>query len=117
MIRTFVVALILIFTLLPAQAQPSSAVDSIKARFEDERQVMSDKLRGQKIELMKLISLDSPNQDHIKKKLDQILDTERQRQYLFVDEMFAVRESMTEQQWRDYRRTLILMMMNKNTQK
>ncbi len=106
-----------LLTLAPAVCEPSESVDAVKARFESERQEHSQRLRAQKIELMKLISVDSPNEEHIKKKLEQILETERQRQELFVDEMFAVKDSMSEQQWRDYRRTLILMMMNKNAGK
>lgn len=117
MIKVFLITTLVSITVLAAQAQPKEAVDSIKGRYERQRQEISVKLRSQKIELMKLISLDSPSEAQIKKKLEQILETERQRQYLFVDEMFAVRESMTEQQWRDYRRTLILMMMSKNSSK
>lgn len=113
--KSFVLTLAFGLVMLSSSlAEPGESVDSIKARYESQRQEHSQKLRAQKIELMKLISVDSPNEEHIKKKLQQILETERERQELFVDEMFAVRDSMTEQQWRDYRRTLILMMMNKN---
>jgi hypothetical protein len=116
MLHRWVAAAILaaFFTLgMAAEADPRESVDTIRARFERQRQEISDKLRTQKVELMKLMALDNPNADHIKKKLDQILETEEERQHLFVDEMFAVRGSMSEQQWRDYRRSLIFMMMDK----
>lgn len=96
-------------------AQPSESVESIRARFERQRSEVSSKLRTQKIELMKLMAVDKPDPDLCKRKLDQILSTERRRQYLFLDEMFAVRSGMTETQWRDYRRSIIMMMMNKNS--
>jgi hypothetical protein len=97
-----------------ATAEPSrESLDSIRARYARQRQDVSEKLRTQKVELMKLMALDNPNPDHIKKKLNQILETEEERQNLFVDEMFAVRNAMTEQEWRDYRRSIIFMMMDK----
>lgn len=97
----------------PLGAEPKESLDSIRARFDRQRQEVSEKLRTQKVELMKLMALDNPNSDHIKKKLNQILETEEERQYLFVDEMFAVRNAMTDQEWRDYRRSVIFMMMDK----
>jgi hypothetical protein len=101
---------------LSVQAEPSKeSLDTIRARFSRQRQEVSEKLRTQKVELMKLMALDNPNADHIKKKLDQILETEEERQHLFVDEMFAVRGAMSEQEWRDYRRSLIFMMMDKKS--
>lgn len=78
---------------------------------------MAQRLRTQKIDLMKLMAVDTPDPDLCKKKLDQILATERRRQYLFLDEMFAVRQSMSETEWRDYRRSIIMMMMNKNSKR
>lgn len=98
-------------------AQPADSVESIRARYERQRSEVSQRLRTQKIELMKLMAVDSPDPDQCKKKLDQILSTERKRQYLFLDEMFAVRQGMTEEAWRDYRRSVIMMMMNKNSGK
>jgi hypothetical protein len=98
----------------PAWSEPvKEPLETIRARYARQRQEISEKLRTQKVELMKLMALDNPNADHIKKKLDQILTTEEQRQHLFVDEMFAVRGAMTEQEWRDYRRSIIFMMMDK----
>lgn len=66
---------------------------------------------------MKLMAVDTPDPDLCKKKLDQILSTERKRQYLFLDEMFAVKNQMSDETWRDYRRSVIMMMMNKNHNK
>ncbi len=97
----------------PAVADPGEAVPSIKARYERERQNLSARLRTQKVELMKLMAVEDPHSEKIKLKVDQILETERRRQHLFVDEMFAVRNSMTEEQWSDYRRAIIMMMMNR----
>lgn len=98
-------------------AQAKESVDTIRARYERQRGEIADRLRAQKIELMKLLLADNPDPDLCKKKVDQILATERKRQYLFVDETFAVRQGMTEDAWRDYRRSIIMMMMNKNGQK
>ncbi len=102
---------------LISQAQPTDSVGSIRARYERQRSEVSQKLRTQKIELMKLMAVDAPDPDQCKKKLDQILSTERRRQYLFLDEMFAVKSCMTAEEWRDYRRSIIMMMMNKNQRK
>ena len=98
-----------------AVAQPKESLESIKGRYDRQRQDVAGKLRTQKIELMKLMALDNPNSDHIKKKLTQILETEEERQSLFIDEMFAVRQAMSEQEWRDYRRSVIFMMMDKKS--
>ncbi|MFA5508569.1 MAG: hypothetical protein WC314_13345 [Vulcanimicrobiota bacterium] len=98
---------------LSTLAQPVESVESIRARYERERGEISQKLRTQKIELMQLMAVDDPNPDQCKKKLDQILNTERKRQYLFLDEMFAVKQRMSPDDWRDYRRSVIMMMMNK----
>lgn len=84
-------------------------------RYERQRRDLSEKLRSQKVELMKLMALDNPSPEHIKKKLNQILETEEERQHLFVDEMFAVRGAMSEAEWRDYRRSVIFMMMDKKS--
>jgi hypothetical protein len=99
---------------LSAHAKPKESVESIRARFERQRGEVSQELRRQKIELMQLMAVNTPDPDRCKKKLDQILSTERRRQYLFLDEMFAVRSGMSEEAWRDYRRSIIMMMMNKN---
>lgn len=93
--------------------EPRESLDVIRMRYERQRRDISEKLRSQKVELMKLMALDNPNPDHIKKKLNQILETEEERQHLFVDEMFAVRGAMSDQEWRDYRRSIIFMMMDK----
>lgn len=98
-------------------AQPAESVSSIRAKFERQRSEIAQRLRTQKIDLMKLMAVDSPNPDLCKKKLDQILSTERKRQYLFLDEMFAVRQSMSDAEWRDYRRSIIMMMMNKQNRR
>jgi Family of unknown function (DUF6082) len=108
---------LLIFLTLTTQAQPTDSVDSIRRRFERQRAEISQKLRTQKIELMTLMAIDDPDPDQCKKKLDQILSTERRRQYLFLDEMFALRNGMSKEEWRDYRRSIIMMMMNKNNHK
>ncbi len=92
---------------------PRESLEAIRMRYERQRRDISEKLRSQKVELMKLMALDNPNPDHIKKKLNQILETEEERQHLFVDEMFAVRGAMSDQEWRDYRRSIIFMMMDK----
>lgn len=109
-------AVVLLFLTWPVAAEPArESVETVRARFARQRQDVSEKLRTQKVELMKLMALDNPNAEHIKKKLDQILETEEQRQHLFVDEMFAVRGAMSEQEWRDYRRSIIFMMMDKKS--
>lgn len=109
----FCVALLFTFLFAPALAQQPDPVASTRARYERQRAELSDRLRTQKIELIQLMAMDSPDPDQCKKKLDQILSTERKRQYLFLDEMFAVRQGMGEEAWRDYRRSVIMMMMNK----
>ena len=110
-------ALLLFVVTLSATAQPTESVSSIRAKYERQRSEIAQKLRAQKIDLMKLMAVDSPDPDLCKKKLDQILSTERKRQYLFLDEMFAVRQSMSEAEWRDYRRSIIMMMMNKKNRR
>lgn len=110
-----VIAAAFLFMAIGAPAEPKESLDSIRARYDRQRQEVAEKLRTQKVELMKLMALDNPNPDHIKKKLNQILETEEARQYLFVDEMFAVRGAMSEQEWRDYRRSIIFMMMDKKS--
>lgn len=111
---TVLVSLLLVLS-PNAWAEPRESLDVIRVRYERQRRDVSEKLRSQKVELMKLMALDNPSAEHIKKKLAQILQTEEERQHLFVDEMFAVRAAMTEQEWRDYRRSIIFMMMDKKS--
>ncbi len=111
-LRALIALALLVFS-TATFAQQTESLDSVRGRYERQRQEISDKLRTQKIELMKLMAIDNPSSEHIKKKLEQILETEEARQCLFVDEMFAVRHAMTEQEWRDYRRSVIFMMMEK----
>ena len=113
---TWSAALLVALLWTGALAQPIESVESINARYERERREVAQKLRTQKIELMQLMAVDHPDPDQCKKKLDQILNTERKRQYLFLDEMFAVKQCMSQEDWRNYRRSIIMLMMNK-TQK
>ncbi len=110
----FTIALLVGLLSMSLPAEPQESIPSIKARFERQRQELSQRLRTQKVDLMKLMAVDDPESQRIKDKVDQILETERQRQHLFVDEIFSVRASMNEEEWRDYRRSIIMMMMNKN---
>lgn len=98
---------------LTARAEPQESPELIRIRYQRQRLDLADKLRTQKVELMKLMSLDNPNSQHVKKKLSQILQTEEERQFLFVDEMFALRSCLSAQEWRNYRREIIFKMMDK----
>ncbi len=113
--QTALIAVLVAMLSLACWSDPKESVETIRSRYDRQRQEISEKLRTQKVELMKLMALDNPNPVHIKKKLNQILETEEERQHLFVDEMFAVRGAMTVQEWRDYRRSIIFMMMDRKT--
>lgn len=115
--RRTIIIIITVLTItssaLTARAEPQESPELIRIRYQRQRFNLADKLRTQKVELMKLMSLDNPNSQHVKKKLSQILQTEEERQFLFIDEMFALRSCLSEQEWRDYRRDIIFKMMDK----
>lgn len=108
-----VTALAITSSTLTARAEPQESPELIRIRYQRQRLDLADKLRTQKVELMKLMSLDNPNSQHVKKKLSQILQTEEERQFLFIDEVFALRSCLSEQEWRKYRREIIFKMMDK----
>lgn len=95
-------------------AEPHDATGQVRLRYERSRAEVGERLRTQKVELMKLMVVDNPNPEHIKRKLGQIMRTEEERQSLFIDEVFAVRSTMTESQWRDYRRAILFKMMERS---
>ena len=111
----FGILIAVFFSAIAGHAEPpNESKESTRARFERQREEVNQELRAQKLELIKLMATDDPDPDKCKKKLDHILSTERKRQYLFLDEMFAIRKGMSESEWRDYRRSVIMMMMNRN---
>ena len=80
---------------------------SIRERFEGRRQDVQLKLQSRRLELARLLREDSTEKEVLRQKLDEILDLERQRQQLFLDEIFEARGKLTPAQWGPFRRRVL----------
>lgn len=85
----------------------SRAMRSLRDRYEGRLQDLRMKLEGRKLALAQLLSQDDVDKASAKALMDEILDLERQRQQVFLDELFEAREHLRPRQWGAYRRRVL----------
>lgn len=90
--------------LTPAQRQ---ALRGIHQRYEERRQDVQLRLQTRRLELAQLLRQDGADKPALKGKLDEILDLERQRQHLFLDEIFEAKTQMSPEQWGPFRQRVL----------
>lgn len=93
----------------PVQLSPKQGrvLRGIRERYDGRRQDLQLKLQGRRLELARLLREDATEKATLQAKLDEILDLERQRQQLFLDEIFEARGQLTPAQWGPFRRRVL----------
>lgn len=71
---------------------------NIRKIFEDKQDDVNFSIREKKMELAKLFREASPDRKKLEGKLNEIIELERTRQRLYLDEFFQVREILTPEQ-------------------
>ena len=107
-------------SVLGQPAQPGSAdgqnnltpnqkhsLSSVRDRYEARRQDIALRLQQRRLELANLLRRDDPVKPTIQAKLGEIMELERERQELFIDEIFDAKAQMKPAQWRAFRDRLL----------
>jgi uncharacterized membrane protein len=104
---------------VPALAQPDEeplldlspkqrrALRTIQSRYQGRIQEVQIRLESRRLELAQLLQQDEAEKEAVKGKLDEILDLERERQRLSVDQIFECKGQLNPAQWGPYRRRLL----------
>ena len=90
--------------LSPPQAR---ALKRIRARFEGRLQDLQLQLQGRRLELAQMIRSDSAEKASVKAKLDEIINLERERQQIFVDQLFEAKGQLSSAQWGPFRQRVL----------
>lgn len=125
MLRKVLVALLL--TCTAAVAQPmgelrltpnqTQGLRAIRDRFEARRQDLTLRLGQRRLELANMLRNDAGDKASVKSKLQEIMEIERERQDLFVDEYFEARQLLKPQQWNLYRRRVLRHLLNERNER
>lgn len=91
----------------PMTPKQLRALRQIRDRYEDQRQDLQLRLQSRRLELARLIREDQVEKESVQNKLDEILELERKRQQLFVDEIFEAKEQLTPSQWGPFRQRVL----------
>lgn len=83
------------------------ALRVIRDRHEGKRQDLQIRLQGKRLELAKLIRDDAVEKSQVQAKLDEILNLERQRQQVFLDEIFEAKGQLSPAQWGPFRQRVL----------
>lgn len=79
-------------------AEQKEKLMKIRKGFEDRQEDVSFSIKEKKFELVKLFREATPDRKKIEAKLNEIIELERARQRLYLDEFFQVREILTPEQ-------------------
>jgi hypothetical protein len=90
--------------LTSGQAQ---ALRRIRWRFEGRLQDVQMRLQGRRLELAQMIRSDNTDKATVKAKLDEIIELERERQQLFVDQLFEAKGQLSQAQWGPFRQRVL----------
>lgn len=90
--------------LTPAQRQ---ALRGIRDRYEGRRQDVQLRLQTRRLELAQMLRQDGADKPVLKAKLDEILELEKQRQHLFLDEIFEAKTQLSAEQWGPFRQRVL----------
>ena len=93
----------------PLQLSPPQArsLKRIRARFEGRLQDVQMQLEGRRLELAQMIRSDSAEKATVKAKLDEIINLERERQQLFVYQLFEAKGQLRPAQWGQFRQRVL----------
>lgn len=93
----------------PLQLSPrqSRSLRQIRSRFEGRLQDLQLRLEGRRLELAQLIRSDGADKASVKAKLDEIINLERERQQLFVDQLFEAKGQLSARQWGPFRQRVL----------
>jgi hypothetical protein len=83
------------------------SLTSVRDRYEARRQDIAMRLQQRRLELANLLRRDDPVKPTIQAKLGEIMELERERQELFIDEIFDAKAQMKPAQWRAFRDRLL----------
>ncbi|MFN8609925.1 MAG: periplasmic heavy metal sensor [Vulcanimicrobiota bacterium] len=90
--------------LSPGQAR---ALRTIRSRFEGRLQDLQMRLEERRLELAQMIRSDNADKATVKAKLDEIINLERERQQLFVDQLFEAKGQLSRAQWGPFRQKVL----------
>ncbi len=85
----------------------------IHQSYKNQRRELENSLKSKKFELIRLLRHPQAQRDQVKKVISEIMEVEHQRQNLYIDELFDSRKHLTEQQWNEYQRSMIRLMLTK----
>ncbi len=91
----------------PMTPKQLRALRVIRDRHEGKRQDLQIRLQGKRLELAKLIRDDDVEKSQVQAKLDEILSLERQRQQVFLDEIFEAKGQLSRAQWGPFRQRVL----------
>ena len=85
----------------------SRALRQIRSRFEGQLQDLQMRLEGRRLELAQMVRSDGADKASVKAKLDEIINLERERQQIFVDQLFEAKGQLSAQQWGPFRQRVL----------
>jgi len=94
-----------------ATVKEMNAMRKIRDKYQDKRDEITLNMEEKKLELIKLLKQSKPNKWQIKKKLAEIVELEKSRQNLMVDEFFEVRSQLSPTQAIRFTHKLILLIL------
>ena len=91
--------------------QRDGAMRALHEQFEGRRQDLTLRLSQRRLELAQMLQKDDADKAAVRIKVQEIMDLERQRQELFVDEYFEARSKLSPAQWNAFRRRVLRSMI------
>lgn len=79
----------------------------IRNKYEDKREDLMLEVREKKMDMIKLLKESEIDRKKVDSKLEEMLHIERERQKLFLDEFFEVRDILTPDQIRMFTRRIV----------
>ena len=89
------------------------ALRTIQSRFQGRVQDVQIKLEARRVELAQLLQQDNTEKEAVKSKLGEILELEKERQSLSVDQIFECKGQLSPAQWGPYRRRLVRLFLER----
>lgn len=90
--------------LSPAQAR---ILRNIHFKYEGRQQDVQMRLQARRLELAQLLRGGDVDKSVVSAKLDEILELERQRQHIFLDEIYEAKGQLSPQQWSRFRQRFL----------
>ena len=114
-----VALLLILWCAVPLWAQPDQgggvdltphqkkALRAIQNRYRGRINDLQIRLESRRLELAQLLQQDDTEKEALQGKLAEILDLEKERQNLSLDQIFECKQQLTPAQWGPYRRRLL----------